>query len=606
MVKIIFEVASQYRCYFKLLLFCAGFSLSSAEEYYVISDNTTNYIIHTPTLKKNILKRFLYPHKNKKILELLGNYLDSLGYFNVTVDSIRLKDSVIIDTGERSLIDTFIIKRDSSITIDSIKIFSFPIFYNSEIIQNFSHLCLLYYVNRGYPFAQISVTIQEKNFYKKKSDSTDIKEQKKHLNVIFSIQKNEKCVFDDPLFHGDFKTAQKIIAQDILFKKGQLYNDTKVTQTKQRLVSRKYISEVSLSTPRIFLKPGPVTHADSTEYHSNNKSDSLGETKTFSSTETAVIPIKVTDNSGMGIDGAIAYQSKAEINWSGLLTISILNILHRGEEAELFYRGEENLQQFDFGISIPFPFLLPIVSSASFGLEIESKNYGYLHGEFKLLTQLKGMWQAGGAIVGHETTVENGESSWYFIGIDLILDRQSAPYRSQTYSRSLYMRTGTGIAHRTSGRFYRWHFDFSMNSHIPLFKRQAFLGKLKTQIITTDKNDSLHHVEKIRVGGHNSIRGYTENHYSFTLVAYSQTEYLFYYTATGSLYIFIDGGIGFTEKISTNLNNQTVILGYGLGMRIPIKFGRLSIEWARNYKEIKGLGRIHVGINNNLSSRIAM
>jgi hypothetical protein len=40
-------------------------------------------------------------------------------------------------------------------------------------------------------------------------------------------------------------------------------------------------------------------------------------------------------------------------------------------------------------------------------------------------------------------------------------------------------------------------------------------------------------------------------------------------------------------------------LGYGLGIRLPVKAGTLTLEWARNKDDIKSWGRVNVQVGNN-------
>ena len=43
---------------------------------------------------------------------------------------------------------------------------------------------------------------------------------------------------------------------------------------------------------------------------------------------------------------------------------------------------------------------------------------------------------------------------------------------------------------------------------------------------------------------------------------------------------------------------ETGFLGYGIGVRIPAKFGIVTLEWARNIDDGSSLGRINVGAGN--------
>jgi|GEM_PF-601928 len=580
-----------------------------SNDVFVFPDSSYIYKINAVSLKKPTLKRFLnaYPAENKGAA--LAHLLDSLGYFNAHTDTIS-HDTISVKTGNRTLIDTFIVQSTYLFTIDSLRPADLPMPYDVTVIQYYANQALAFLSRRGYPFAKLSIHISDaktdnKNRHKdsipaagkglsvRRSGGLEYDASAQHRIIItLIVDIRNKCVFDSPLFIGGYKTKEKILIQDMVFKKGQIFNTQKIETSQKRLLSRSYIENVSVIAPGIV----PENTIDSG--HANNSIQKSVETDTI---DTVAVPFEIKDKSGMGIDGAVAYNSNSESRWAGLFNLTMLNILHRAEALSLFYRGEKGLQQFETELSIPYPFSAPLFCSALFGLEIEEKNYGYLKGELNVLTQLKGLWLAGISIKAHETTTSNRQFSWNFYGVDLILKRPSEPFRSGLFTSEFSVQTGTGIADKTDGKFTRWNFDFVAGAHIPLFIRQAFYGKLATAAITSDQRDSLHQTEKIRIGGNRNIRGYIENQFPFKAVAYIQTEYLYYFNPTGSLYIFIDGGIGFAEQISLNVDDRTELLGYGIGIRVPVRFGSLSIEWARNYKERRELGRIHIRFRNNLS-----
>jgi hypothetical protein len=110
--------------------------------------------------------------------------------------------------------------------------------------------------------------------------------------------------------------------------------------------------------------------------------------------------------------------------------------------------------------------------------------------------------------------------------------------------------------------------------------------------------ETLVDAEMYRVGGYRTARGYLEN--EFRTVAYDQLEVLHYFRARASAYIFCDNGFGSAGSLSrTNWGQRTEYLGYGLGVRVPAKLGTLTLEWARNLRDTKSLGRIHVQVNSN-------
>lgn len=576
-----------------------------SRETYVFSDSIKIYSIETTSLKNVPISRYLSkkPYSIKK--ESLYHYLDSLGFFNPYEDSLS-SDTIRISPGPQSKIDTILISSSFPIAIDSIRKIRFPILYNAGTLQLLAKETLYFVASRGHPYAKLSISIKnaksiQDSIVNRPSDSTQ-----PCFNVTFHLEQKQKCVFDTPLFSGKLQTKETVLTQDIIFQKGQVFDIRLIETSQKRLMTHSYISGVQVAYPGIL--------TDTIELEIKNdrrKRKEIRKIEIPDSVELVTIPFIIQDNSGMGIDGVIAYNSNTDLKsstWaglSGLLNISMLNIFHQGESVTLFYLGEEKFQQFDMAIQYPYPFRLPILCEASFGLEIEEAHYGSLKGEFEILTKLKGLWQIGAAIKGHETTLTDStanESSWGYYGIDLILERLGEPLKLQTLSRQLLLRSGTGIANRIDGIYNRWHVIFSIGIHIPTFRNQAFLGRFTAQTIIKNNNDSLHKTEKFRVGGHNSIRGYAENEYPFSSAAYFQAEYHRYFNETGSVFIFIDAGAGFSNHITLNSHDSDELFGFGVGIGIPVKIGRLSLAWAKNYRELKGIGRIHIRISNSLSA----
>ena len=514
--------------------------------------------------------------------KLLPKLLDSLGYFGATWDTVA-RDTVVVHGGPRTGVDSITLRTDHPFTIDSIGPVEFPFAYDTGKIQALVRRVLTFFARRGYPYARVSLSISDTECAKVASATENAPPA---VVITFRVVSGRRCLFSVPRFMGELRTDRRILAGDVAFRPGQVFDVRVVECTRRRLLSRPYINDVHPAEPRVVLDAG----ADDTTFSPGGPVDRV------------VIPFAVEDNFGLGIDGMAAYQSEAISRWSGLMEISLLNILHKGESATLRYRGEKDLQQFDLTVAKPHIFLLPLFWSAGFGLEVMADDYGYLHAETEILAQLRGQWQAGVALKGHEAS-DSSESSRRFFGLDLVLRLAAEPHRAGVPAHSLDLTTGTGLADCSRGRYYRWHLDFDACSHVPLAPRHGFVGRIVANTIAVQEGDELHLVEKYRIGGHGSLRGYAEKEFPFSTVAYVQTEYLLYFSALGAGYIFLDGGVGFPGRITRHHSGRTCLLGFGTGIRVPVRVGRLSIAWARNYREKRGFGRIHVRIRNNLSSR---
>jgi hypothetical protein len=262
----------------------------------------------------------------------------------------------------------------------------------------------------------------------------------------------------------------------------------KVEESEKRLMSRDYVADVRAGTPgAVAAEPEP--------------GDDSGSHRAVVYTEHVAVPFFVKDNSGMGFDGALAFQSErdnATGPLSGFLALTLLNLFGHGEWASLYYRGERGLQQFDMTVSKTHLLRMPLIGSAGFGLEIREDSYGYLRGELELLLEFGTLWRTGATFRGHETIDRSGEAtrSWRFFGADLVLQRAPERRRAGVFSRHLDVRTGTGVADRVEGRFQRWQGELSTGVHIPFLRRHAAASRLVAQTVITDDRDSLHAVER--------------------------------------------------------------------------------------------------------------
>ena len=267
---------------------------------------------------------------------------------------------------------------------------------------------------------------------------------------------------------------------------------------------------------------------------------------------------------------------------------------------------------FNLEIGKPFIFRTPFSASGGFGLEIRQSAYGHMEGQLRVLAELRTLWQAGVGVRGHTTTTEGSDSAGArhltYYGLDLIVSRQSEPTGAGARSRHLDMRTGTGIARQDDRNHTRLNVEFSIGAQRPLSRRWALAADLTTLNLVTDEN-SLPTIEMYRVDGYQSVRGYPDNEFALRTVAYAQGECRLYYSEKGSVYIFTDGGAGFSDPGAFGQAHSwtdwsaalTKLLGFGIGTRLPTRVGAMSVEWARNYQETRGLGRIHVRFTSPLS-----
>jgi hypothetical protein len=463
----------------------------------------------------------------------------------------------------------------------------FPRPYDAGELQSLANKTLYFFSCRGYPFARLSIDLADSISGARRDSSA------RDIYVTFTISENGRYAFAQPLLTGKTKTNPRLLGRDISIRKNGLFDARKIEESRNRLLSRPYINSVE-ERPLKILKEDrkPAMEGAKTDAYAGN----------------VVVPLVVSDNSGLGIDGAVAFQGGQATNGNitGLFNISLLNLFHYGETGMLTYRGERNYQRLEVSCAIPYLFGVALFCSTGFGLEIQQDQYGYLHGEIQLTTDLWPYWQWGFSLNGHEATryVDSAAIGSAYEGVDFIMTRESKPYRAGELSKDAEFKIGSGLTRSAGVQLTRWHLDAAGGIHVPLGFRHALVGRFMFGTMLSDIRDTLQSVELYRTGGYNSVRGYIDNEFAFTTVLYGQAEYHYYFNYFGSIYFFSDFGMGrLNQSSDAQISNALQkMLGYGVGIRIPVKIGDAAIEWARNYKDTKSLGLLHISIRNAVSA----
>lgn len=553
-------------------VFCASPPLQSR---IIINDSlVTDCQCAKPQLDCDALGKYLKQHRRQNAAELVGNVLDSLGFFHARWDTGSQKHFEIYP-GARSIV----VAESLAVpfVVDSLEQLAMPRLFNAGEISGRMAKIGQRLAQKGHPFATIAVSIAPLPATGSSSQDS--------LRVLYRIKPDRSCYFAAPRLSGARSTSSKLLSYDVLVRRGERFDARKIEETVRRLNRRHYIE--SAETGTIFIDQKTISDR--------------GDTSVPQDAEFVVVPIRLRDRSGLGVDGALGYTSREgeATPLQGDVTLSFLNVFHSGENASLIYAGDRTYQKFHVEASKPWVLGRPIAVSAAFGLEIQDTSYGFLDGEFTTTMEIQDNWLAGFSIKGTETTTDS--AAWKYYGADFLLSQQRQRLRDGVLSSELSLATGGGVAARERN-FGRSHVDFTAGIHLPFWRHQAFRARvISKHIITNELN--LVSAEIYRVGGYRSARGYQDNQFAFRTVAYTQLEYLMYFNATGSVYAFTDGGFGFENSITrSRWNDRREFLGYGLGIRVPAGIGTMTLEWARNIDDMKSIGRIHVRVQNYLAS----
>ena len=436
-----------------------------------------------------------------------------------------------------------------------------PLRYSAEAITRPVSALSKFLSENGYPYNKITVAV----------DSRD----SLALAVRLDIDPDERVCNGPPVVTGVSGNAAMYL-RDARVAAGQPFNSADVDESVRRLSARPYVRSVSAGSPVIVEDAPPCS----------------------GSMRQAVVPFAVEEKRGMEVEGALGYESgrgdkKGSLN--GRLDLSLMNLLRAGESADVSYAGAGARQRLRLSASRPWMFGLPLFAGGSAGLEVEDGGYGYFSGDLWAAAEARGRWRVGAAVKESETVPPDTAGSPYrFYGADVFIALARAQWERGQTVWEFEVRTGSGVANRERS-YSRGSMDAAAGVHLPVFRRYAAAGRVRASALFTDE-EYLPPAELYRVGGHGSLRGYSEEEFAFRSALYSQAEALFYFNRAGSVFIFADGGAGFGSSGKLSLAGARWMLGYGAGVRFPSRMGTVSLEWARNIDDGWSLGRVHVGV----------
>jgi outer membrane protein assembly factor BamA len=474
-----------------------------------------------------------------------------------------------------------------------------PVQYDTVSIKRAAYAISRFFAENGYPYNKITVSIvppKDSAAVDRAGASpapTSIATHVKNKNsanydhpaviVHFRVDPDERVINGPAVVKGVEKRPAMYL-KDVRLVPGQLYNAADVDETVRRLSARPYVREVSASDP-VIIEEAPLSDGG---------------------LRSAVVPFTVAERRGMEAEGALGYESgrggeAGSLN--GRLELSFMNMLRHGESFSASYAGLPDFQRLGLSASHPWVFGLPLEVGGAFSLEVEDRGYGYLSGELRSAAEIDARWKAGIALKASETVPPDTMGSMYrFYGADVFVSLIQLPWERGRTVRELYAKTGSGAALREKS-YARSNMELALGTHCPVFANYAAgmaagiaaAARAVAAAVFTDEG-YLPPAELYRVGGQGSLRGYSEQEFAFRSAVYSQIEGLYYFDRAGSIFIFVDGGIGFDSAERLAISEAKGMLGYGLGVRFPSRLGTVSVAWARNIDDGWSLGRVHVGI----------
>ncbi|HRE39945.1 MAG TPA: POTRA domain-containing protein [Ignavibacteria bacterium] len=498
-----------------------------------------------------------------------------------TSDSAYADVKILINENENVKIGEIIFSGNKAISeeklLTSIETKKNDILDNSVLNQDLVSILKLYETS-GYPF--VKANIEDISVYEQGD--------KNFISIKISIQENIKLKINEIKISGNELTKKNVIDREI-----RINNDSTVTietleNIKFRLERLGIFSAVSF--PKVYV----------------NKS----------SKKTGLL-IEVKEGNANTFDGILGYVPPANESESGYLTglvnLSFKNIFGTARRLDLKYQQEvRETQELEFRYLEPYFLSFPFNINFDFLQRIQDSTYTRRRINFKADYNLTDNFTLS-ALGGYDRIIPSDDSLNTFVIAD-----------SRLFSSGLELKydSRNNIYFPTSGILYKTFYSIGDKKifNIEKLNNLGFKDEYVIQIYTGElefyysvfkqssvllklfggevKGDKLEESDLFRIGGNRNIRGYRQEQFLASRLAYLNFEPRLFLTGRSFAFAFYDAGYYFRpqDEINNISEQKGFLFGYGIGLRLETDLGLIGVSYALGKGDSFLDGKINFGI----------
>lgn len=528
------------------------------------------------TAKKNITE-------NLSARGYLHNTLTK-SFVQFTADSEKVNIFISVNEGLPTRINNVFITSSDSILqqryLSAFRYLQGEIINKEEIETNIEQI-LTELENQGYPFAV--VTIKSVYLYDDSSSGEHF------ADLYLQLTGGTKSAIEKIEIEGNSSTKDYVIVRELRINLGEEYSQKKIEDLPKRLNKLRYFEPVS--SPKFYL-------------NAENQ---------------GVLVINVKERNTNNFDGIIGYVPPAADNESGYVTglvnVSLRNIFGTGRAASVRWQKlDRETQELELKYLEPWLFGYPFNINAHLFQRIQDTTYVQRKIGAGLDYLATEDISAGAFIESEEViptirevpvfTVYN--STLLTTGLSLKIDIRDDPLSP----------TG-GFLFETNYSFSKKNINGPAEFITPGLETSINLQRITAGFIGFYELFIKHiialgvHGKELRgpffedsdlwrFGGTNSVRGYREEQFLASRVAWANLEYRFLLTRRSYAFLFFDSGY-YLREADPDRNIAEIegfIFGYGLGITVETAIGLLGVSFALANGETFSEGKLHFGIIN--------
>jgi outer membrane protein insertion porin family len=512
-----------------------------------------------------------------------------LGYFDARIDSIGsvfdldssfVELTIFLNEGRQRVVGSLKMNGQKSLTeTEILNVFDTRIGspLDASVLERDIDALLARYEDIGYPFAHCQVAAM----VERPGDEHDF------LDIVLSIDEGEHVTIDEIRVEGNTETDASVVVRETRLGVGEVFDPEKINAIRQRLKRLNIFADVS--EPQLYMR--------------GDKGGLL---------------IKVQEGNTNTFDGVIGYIPGTSTGESGFVTglasVSMRNLFGTGRKLSFRWHREDRFSQ-ELGIRYLEAWIFSLPVNIGGGFFQRKQDTSYVRRILDLKSELMISEELSiGLLFSTESVIPSSvstisrvfKSSTVTIGGELQYDTRDdiysptsgARYRTDyQYGRKRISSIPASLASLVPEKVTVQRFSLDLDFFLTTFARQVFAFGFHGRELRSGQIDES---EMFRFGGTNSLRGYRENQFLGSRIAWSNAEYRFLMARRSFIYGFID--TGYYMRVADDVRGIPKIdafkYGYGIGVQLETGLGNLGVSFALGEGDSFSNGKVHFGLIN--------
>lgn len=519
---------------------------------------------------------------SEKLKNLLDIYFNE-GYLAAKIDSVFWPENqsqnnpvtIYISEGKVFRLDQMFVFGNRKFSLNQIRrwmrIETGKIFQSRQLEEDIK-LIMKQYADDGYLLVRVEI------------QKLDIDYDRNLVDIIINIYENRPVRLKDINVIGNNTTSRSVVLREIGINSNEIVTQKNLDKIPERL--RRLLFLELVNKPIIY----------------------------FTEDSLAVIDLTVQERNNSQLNGVLGYnpkQGSRDGYFSGQLDLQFQNLLGTGRSFLAFWEKTGPISQ-SLRLNYKEPWLLGWPVNGEVGFYQNVQDTSFVRRSWFVGLQVHFLENISlGLRIGQENVIPDS------IGRAIYGLPES---RANRLYLEVISDSRNHIWNPTQGLMYQTSVDFVSKTIRPLFSGEATRKQdfrrmsldlefnrllLKRQVVTIGLhgrqvkigNQAVSIDELYRIGGANDLRGYRDDQFLGSRVAWGSLEYRLILEQESRIALFLDAGyIG--RRDSNNNFQQLFRIGYGFGIRTNTELGIIGFDYGLGKGDSFSQGKIHLRLMN--------